>query len=283
MFGYIRVDENELLVRELNAYKAVYCGLCKQLGKDYSVFARLALSYDCTFYAILLMSLERSCNGFTDKKCTCNPLKKCKFAMCNSECYNKASALTVISVYYKIKDNIADSKFFKKAFYKMIMPIFSHWRKKAALKYPELDKIVAKMLEMQFEDEKSSLSSVDSAAHPTAFMLGSILALEAKNDIEKRVLYEFGYHIGRWIYLIDAVDDISEDRKNQNFNPYIKNNISNDKIQSILNQSLARAYDAYILMDIVDFKGILDNVILKGLPNEQNKIISKLIKEETNG
>lgn len=75
MFGYLQIQKSELLVRESEAYKAVYCGLCRQMGKDYSVFTRFTLSYDCTFYAMLLMSLNRSCKGFKDGRCTCNPLK----------------------------------------------------------------------------------------------------------------------------------------------------------------------------------------------------------------
>lgn len=75
MFGYLQLQKSELLVRELEAYKSVYCGLCKQMGKDYSVFSRLILSYDCTFYAILLMSLNKTCTGFKQGRCSCNPLK----------------------------------------------------------------------------------------------------------------------------------------------------------------------------------------------------------------
>ena len=84
MFGYLQIDKAELKVREYEAYKSVYCGLCKQLGRDYSIFARFALSYDCTFYAITLMSLRRSCSGFKDGRCRFNPLKKCKYALCEA-------------------------------------------------------------------------------------------------------------------------------------------------------------------------------------------------------
>ena len=64
MFGYLQVDKAELKVREWEAYKSVYCGLCRQMGRDYSFLSRLALSYDCTYYAMLLMSVHRSCTGF---------------------------------------------------------------------------------------------------------------------------------------------------------------------------------------------------------------------------
>ena len=218
MFGYLQIQKSELLVRESEAYKAVYCGLCRQMGKDYSVFTRFTLSYDCTFYAMLLMSLNRSCKGFKDGRCTCNPLKKCKFATDSGDAYRKAAAFSMISVYYKIIDDIQDSGFFKKLLCRIIKPFFSHQRKKAADKYPVMDKAVSDMMKMQYDAEHSEKPSVDMSAHPTALMLAAVLSSEAHDEIQKRVLYEFGYHIGRWIYLVDAADDIEKDIKSNGFN-----------------------------------------------------------------
>lgn len=279
MFGYLQIQKSELLVREFEAYKSVYCGLCKQMGKDYSFLTRMSLSYDCTFYAMLLMSVSRSCEGFKDGRCTFNPMKKCKFAKCSGDSYSKASAFSVISVYHKLKDDISDSKLFKKLLTYLMMPFFSHWRKKAKKRYPEIDEISTEMMQMQNEAELDENCSLDKAAHPTAFMLASIFSLESDDEMQKRVFYEFGYHIGRWIYLMDAADDIEKDRKNGNFNPFLKlseEKLTKEYISAILNQSLARAYDAYNLIDIKDFKGILDNMMLMGFPTVQNKVTSKL-------
>lgn len=285
MFGYLQIQKSELKVCEYDSYKAIYCGLCKQLGKDYSFLTRFILSYDCTFYAMLLMSVSRSCKGFVSKRCTCNPLKKCNFAICASDSYNKAAAFSVISAYYKLKDDIADSRLLKKLFSYISLPFFSHWRKKAVKKrgYIELDNIVSDMLSMQFEDEASDVSTIDTSAHPTALMLAKIFEREAQTEVDRRVYYEFGYHIGRWIYLIDAADDLNKDIKSKNYNPFVRANKTDcNYIQSVLSQSLARAYDAYNLMNIIDFKGILDNMFLLGFPAIQNKVISKLKTEVEN-
>ncbi len=283
MFGYLQIHKSELLVREYEAYKSVYCGLCKQMGKDYSFLARLSLSYDCTYYAMLLMSVHKSCNGFKDGRCTFNPLKKCKYAKDKSDCYSKAAAFSVISAYYKLKDDIADSRFLKKLLSYMLLPFFSRWNKRAKTKYPELEKIVSKMMDMQSEAEHDENYSVDKSAHPTAYMLASVFSFESDDEITKRVFYEFGYHLGRWIYLIDAADDIEKDIKHNNFNPFLNSDrelkYDKDYIASILNQSLARAYDAYNLIDIKDFKGILDNMILFGFPLVQNRTLDKKDKE----
>lgn len=282
MFGYLRVQKSELLVREYEAYKALYCGLCKQLGKDYSFLTRMTLSYDCTFYAMLLMSLERSCKGFDKGRCKFNPLKKCQFAHCIDDSYSKAAALTVISAYYKLQDDLTDSGFFKRLAVRLVKPFFSRWHKKAAKRYPELEEPVAEMMKAQREVEENAAADVDVSAHPTANMLGTVLSLEAKDDGQRRILYEFGYHIGRWIYLIDAADDLEKDIRKNNFNPF-KNAASDDIKEfqtAVLNQSLARAYDAYNLITLVDFKGILDNMMLYGFPAKQNTVVYRLEEEK---
>lgn len=276
MFGYLQIHKDELKVKEYEAYKSVYCGLCKQLGRDYSVFARFILSYDCTFYAILLMSLKRSCTGFKDGRCRFNPLKKCKYAQSKDDSYSKASALSVISAYYKLIDDITDSGFFKGLVYRLIKPVFRRWQKKAAKRYPKLDKIVEDMLKSQLEVEKSGKTDIDSAAHPTAVMISETAALEANSDSQCRVLKEFGYHIGRWVYLIDAADDYEKDKKHNSFNPFVsKGDFDPVYINSVLSQSLARAYDAYNLLDIIDFKPIIDNMLIFGFPNKQNSVLKK--------
>ena len=275
MFGYLQIHKDELKVKEYEAYKSVYCGLCKQLGRDYGFLTRLILSYDCTFYAILLMSLKRSCTGFSDGRCKFNPLKKCKFADCKDNAYSKASALSVISAYYKVVDDIDDSGFFKRIALKIAKPFFGRRQKKAARRFHEIENIVSEMMKNQKAAENDELVTIDKAANPTAKMISDLAALEGGNDLQKRVLSEFGYQIGRWVYLIDAADDYEKDKKSGNFNPFIKADINDkDYINSVLSQSLARAYDAYNLLDIIDFKPIIDNMMLYGFPNKQNAVLN---------
>ena len=283
MFGYLQVKKSELRVREWEAYKSVYCGLCRQLGKDYSVFTRLTLSYDVTFYTMLLMSLNRSCKGFDKGRCRFNPLKKCRFARCEGDAYRKAAAFSVISSYYKLQDDLTDSGFFKHCAVRLVRPFFRHWKNKAVRQYPELEPPVAQMMERQAKTEADAAAGLDAAAHPTALMLAEVLCTEAKDAAQRRIFYEFGYQLGRWIYLIDAADDLEKDIKHDNYNPF--KCVPADELQqcesAVLSQSLARAYDAYQLMQLTDFKGIFDNMLLYGFPSKQNTVIYRL-QEETN-
>ena len=115
-------------------------------------------------------------------------------------------------------------------------------------------------------------------------MLANILSLEADDEVDKRVYYEFGYHLGRWVYLIDAADDYEDDIKHNNFNPFLSIKQDNifDYMTGVLNQSLARAYNAYNLIELTDFKGIFDNMMLYGFPSAQNRVMEKKTMEVKN-
>ncbi len=276
MFGYIKIQKSELLVREYEAYKSVYCGLCRQMGRDYSRLSRLILSYDCTFYAIFLMSLRRSCKEFERKCCRFNPLKKCSYCKAEDDSLSKSAALSVILAYYKLIDDIADSGFFKRTACKIVRPIFMRWRKKAALRYPELDRLSAEMTEAQKLAEQDINCPLDKAADPTAAMLSSVMSLEAENDAQKRIYGQIGYGLGRFIYFADAADDCEKDQKSESFNPFVGIDDRKSVIKNNMSQALAMTYDAYNLLDLVDFKGIIDNIITKGLPTVQNEILKKI-------
>lgn len=282
MFGYVTVFKDDLLVREFNEYKAVYCGLCRALGKEYGKLSRLILSYDATFYALVLLSLNGECPGYEKKCCRCNPLKKCNYIKEGAEALSKASALSVVTSYYKIIDNISDSKCIKKLAYMAIKPFFKRYLKKAKDKYPYIYESVDKMSKSQEDVENNPKCHLDMCADPTATMLKTILSCEGKGDNDKLILGTLGYNLGRWIYLIDAVDDYEDDLKKGNFNPFSnikdKENIKEYFVQ-VLNQTLAQVYNAWNLLDSKLYYGIIDNILLKGLPAKQRSI---LFTEENN-
>lgn len=279
LFGYLRAEKGELLVREYEQYKAVYCTLCKQLGKDYSVFSRFILSYDFTFFAMISLSLDDNCPGYEQKHCTCNPLKKCSCCINGESSFKKAAALSVITAYYKLCDDILDSSFLKKLRSIILKPIFGMWHKKAAMNFPEYEKIVSEMMKAQDEVENSNVCHLDMAAEPTANMLAQILSTEAVTNEQKTVLYQLGYQLGRWVYLIDAVDDFDDDKKRQNFNPFLLEQTS-DCVSikkccvPVLNQCIAQVYNAFNLLELKHFSSILDNILSIGLQSEQNRIIN---------
>lgn len=292
MFGYIKVDQANLLGKEYEAYKGIYCSLCKQLGKDYSVFARFILSYDCTFYAMLGLDLMQEPPCYQQGRCRFNPFKKCRYAQSESSAFSLAAALSVISAYYKLRDNLLDSPWYERIVYRLIQPFFAHWRKKAAKKYPEIDKSVSRMMDEQLKAEKNSDCTLDMAAAPTATMLGEMCALlteyiPLRDDLDqeqtKRIMQATGYFMGRWIYLIDAADDYEKDKKRHQFNPFLLKDTDDlpAYIAATLNHALSEALLSYGLLKPGRFDSIILNVLNHSCVNIQTKIIGSFHADES--
>ena len=270
MFGYIRAEKSELKVKEFEMYKAVYCSLCRTLGKYYGVLSRFTLSYDFTFLALLNMSLKDGCDCIERKRCTFNPLKKCNYCK-SDEDLKMPSAAAMIMLYYKIKDNIADEKGFKKLGYALLLPIFSSAHKKAAKFYPEIEDAVSQYIEEQNKLEAENCDSIDKACDPTAKVLSKILMLCSNDEMEKRVLERLGYCLGRYIYLLDAACDLGEDIKNKRYNVLSFNATDNikeyvkEKTSPQLYFCINEATKAFELLNIKKYKTILGNILYLGL------------------
>ena len=294
MFGYIKVDRANLLGKEYDAYKGVYCALCKQLGRDYSVFARFILSYDCTFYAVIALDLAETPPCYKEGRCRFNPLKKCLYAQSDTKALSLAAALSVVSAYYKLIDNIIDKPWYKRVVYRLIQPVFLRWRRKAAKRYPEIDVSVKKMLDDQLAAEADPGCVLDMAAEPTARMLSEMCALltdyiPLRKPLEKertrRIVSSVGYFMGRWIYLADAANDYFSDKRSGGFNPFLLPSAPSDDlpghIKASLNHALSEALLSYGLLDKGRYDGIIMNVMRFSCVNIQNKIISEFEKSKS--
>ncbi len=270
MFGYVRIEKPELKVKEYEMYKAVYCSLCRELGRSYGFLARLTLSYDFTFLALLNMSLSEENVCIERKRCAFNPLKKCNYCK-ERNLLSMPTAAAMIMLYYKLKDDISDEKGLKKLGYLIMKPFFASASKKAAKKFPEIERIVADYIAKQTELENENCSEIDVAANPTAVALGEIFKCCSEDGVQKRVLERLGYCIGRYIYILDAANDLEDDIKKNSYNP-LKNSFSGDlkpyieeKIKPQLYFCINEASSAFELLDIKKYKTILGNIIYLGL------------------
>lgn len=281
MFGYVRPYKQELLVREFYTYKSVYCGLCKQLKKDYGIISTLLLNYDCTFFALFGIALNEEKPEIVKGRCCCNPLKRCNFCKISDDILQKAAALCIIASYYKLKDDIADSRLLKRILARMLIPLLMFKRKKAAKKYPDIEDMISKMLSEQLSVEKDENCIIDKAAEPTAKMYAKTMEILSKSEAESRIYRNFGYFFGKWVYLIDAIDDYEKDKKHGSFNPFITSKVLENKdeeeakqyFNEVLNQCIAQYNAAYALINTTRFDGIIDNILGYGTAMMQKKII----------
>lgn len=281
MFGYVRIFKPELKMGEYDHYKGVYCTLCKRLGKRYGTVARLTLSYDFTFVALIYAALADSCTGWKKGRCVYNPLKKCLYCG-ETAAVDTAADYAMLLLYYKLCDNVADESGFKRFGARLLRGLLSRAHKKAAALHPDEEEWVKTYLARQQELETRTVST-DEAAEPTAVLTGKLLSSKATEEKTRRVLDRLGYCIGRFVYLADAADDLEKDRKKGGFNPllplYEKEGQAavNAFVQASLTGTVSEAKAAYELLEIRRFDGVLRNILWQGLP----AVIHSLKKEES--
>ena len=283
MFGYIRPYKPEMKIKEFDTYKAVYCGLCKQLGKAYGPFARMTLSYDFTFLSLISLSLREQCGGFRMEKCMANPLKK-KPCLVPCDDLTLGAATAMIMFYHKLRDNIQDSGFGGRLKARLLLPFAASARKKAARFYPEIEEIVAECMREQYEVEHSDSLSVDRAAEPSAKALSLIFAGLSEQPAQKKVLTRLGYLVGRYVYLIDALDDLEEDIESGSYNILYRRAKADGRdapeemhayAKGVLNLTVGQIAAAYELLDLKRYHPILDNLIYLGLHQSLKLVLEK--------
>lgn len=284
MFGYIRPFRDEMRIKDYQLYKSVYCGLCKSMKKNYGILSTLTLNYDCTVLAILYMSVKKEKCSVRKERCSVNPFKNCLLCSCEGDALRFSGAVSVIMCYQKLRDTIIDSAFPKKIAAVLGRIALYYNYKKAVNAYPYIDDLTAEMMGKQLDAEKTD-SGVDRSADPTAKLISKLCMSFSDDERLKRTLSVFGYHIGRWIYLMDAADDLEKDIKHHNFNPFSSRYEGDIKdtmkyCNEVLNMTVAQIILAYELLELHSFKAVLDNIIYSGLSYQQKnytemKYISK--------
>ena len=290
MFGYIKVYQPELKMGEFEQYRGLYCSLCRRLGKRYGCTAQMTLSYDMTFLVLLEMAMADGCVGFHKARCPYNPLKK-RTCCGDSPTLDRCADASVLLVYHKTRDTIADSGFLKRVAARIALLPASRHRRRAAGYQPEMDKAMAAYVKQQAAVEEARSASLDEAAEPTATLLSFLCAQISADERQHRVLERFGYCLGRWIYLMDAADDLAEDSRTGNYNPLLSSldeapvtdellAACRDRVKLSLNASLAECKAAYELLEIRRFDGILRNILECGMMNVQHTVLNGTPKDK---
>jgi uncharacterized MAPEG superfamily protein len=282
LFGYLKPYRPELKIREAETYKAVYCGLCHELGKSFGPFARLTLSYDFAFLSLVGMSIRQEGEACFGKcRCIAHPVRK-QACCLPGKVQTFSAAAAMVLFYYKIRDDLADRGFRKRLRAFLLLPYAKFVRKRALAvcgQASEVDAAAVRMTEAQQKLEAEGCSSVDRAAEPTAAFLSAVLGTFLSGDeTQAVVLRRFGYLLGRYIYLCDALDDLEDDRKAGNYNPFLCAEDSADaaeRAKGSLYLTVAEAGAAYDLLETGQFNGILENIVFLGLKNEVERILKK--------
>jgi len=286
MFGYVRPNKGELLIREFSRFRSVYCGICKEIGNSYGQVPRIALTYDITMLGVLLNSLDIDEPVEEMQRCILNPVKK-RPMQTHSQNLHRCAALSVLLANGKFIDEIQDGNPVIGNFGKVLLKKATH---KASKEYPVESLAISEGLKKLREIEKNMNIQSDGNLEPlyemAANQFGEILEIIFKQafssfflqDPHREILIKgigiLAFNLGKWIFIIDAIDDYEQDIKTGNWSPFIYE--TKEKAHEIALGCLAE-YEKEIdqVAALLPYKrdaGIISNIIQNGLPFVRQKI-----------
>ena len=260
MFGYVTASLKELDPEQKLRYQSVYCGICRRIRTQSGELARLGLSYDMAFLAILLMSLYEPQETAGKNPCLTHPVTKRPWV--DSEAVQYAADMNVALCYYKCLDDWADdrkagAKAMGKALAKRLPPI--------AAQYPRQCQAIKYAVETLAQLEKDKCANPDLPAGVFGELMGELLVL--KEDLWASTLRQMGMALGRFIYLLDAALDYDKDEKKGRYNPYLAMGTGKDwdRWEEYLVLIMGRCTQFYEMLPLVQDKGLLDNILYSGI------------------
>jgi hypothetical protein len=289
MYGYIVPDKPNLYMKDYVLYRAFYCGVCKATAKGkYGQLARLTANYDITFLSVFLHSYLGQTATFSNKSCILNPLKR-KPTVDRNGLLDKIIALNILMSYHNLTDDIIDGEGLKKFAARFMI---KRAYRKAKKRFPAADKIIACRYKALRELETAQSPAIDRVADCFACMLRDCVR-ELTGGKTSLAAEDFTYQLGRYIYLIDAVDDADSDTKEGKYNPLVAAfGASADRqaffsehkfeLDLLINGAINRMIDDYRDMNLTEARNLLDNIIIDGLSRKYKQIIAspKKLKAE---
>ncbi|MGI6563490.1 MAG: DUF5685 family protein [Clostridia bacterium] len=286
MFGYIHPLKPEMKIRDYETFRAYYCGVCRSISKRTGQSARMALTYDATFYAIFLDALHKNTKtGISMNRCIRHPLKK-RAAVHSSDSTDYASDVNVILAWFSMLDHYQDGEGVKSV---AGMAALRRAFKRCKKRNPKLCDFVANKLSDLHRLEKENCPNIDMVSETFADILRYISCppfLELSNETQEAVQW-FGYNLGKWLYLIDAFDDLEQDAKKKRYNPFLARYEYNpretdigdfkkkikEQAEFLLLNCLDQVTKAYRFIDVYRNKDIIENIIYLGMLNKTDQIL----------
>ena len=279
MFGYINADRSQLSKEDKQTYQSFYCGLCRELGKLAGFKGQMLLNYDLCFLAILLQSLYEPELRQEDFRCMIHPAKKKQGF--SSEAMEYAAAMDIILSYHSLMDNYTDDG--SKLSGLAAGSIKKEYDKIKDL-YPRQTAAVETYIEKLSAAERARETNIDVVSSYTGEMLGELF--NWKQDSWSKSLHCMGYYMGKFIYIIDAYDDIKKDERTGNYNPLLFLKRESPKefetfVKLNLTSLMTECAKSFERLPIVDNVDILRNIIYSGVWTRYEYLQLKGKKKET--
>ena len=275
MFGYVTICEPELKVKDLKKYKAYYCGLCRVLKEKYGFMGQMTLTYDMTFAVILLSSLYETATETQMHRCKVHPVKKQK--MLRNEITSYAAAMNVLLAYYHMEDDWEDDR---KVSSLMTKSMLAGKARRIEAAYPRQSRAIQRELQNLSVCEKENSTDIDRTAGCFGRLMEELFAYQ--EDGWERSLRKMGFFLGKYIYIMDAYEDLPEDIQKGRYNPLKKiyeNEDYEERMQQILCMMIAESTAEFERLPCLVDVDILRNILYDGVWNRYNKIQMKKSEE----
>ena len=280
MFGYVKTVRGELRIREYEYYRASYCGLCRAMGKCTGQCSRMLLSYDFAYLANVRMTLASVTPGFRKRRCVVHPLRK-RVMMERNDQLDFCAAASTILAYEKCRDNVADERGFARFSARISCLFLKSAYRRAKKRVAGLAECVHAHLARLSELEKAATPSVDTVAAVFGDLLADVTAYGLTGGTAV-IARKIGYETGRFIYVLDALDDLADDVKKGRYNPFALiygSSLSTEDregIKDALTLTLCDLEKAFDLLDADDDptrKEILHNILYLGMPHALERVL----------
>lgn len=222
MFGYVIANQKALSQEELLRYRSLYCGLCRTLAKRHGELWRITLTYDMTFLILLLSSLYKQKGEEGMERCLIHPIKSHQYAC--SEITDYAADMNIALVYNKCLDDWQDDK---SLFGLLEAKLLRDRYKEIEKQYPRQCSVMKASLERLSELERSGETNADLPAALFGKLMGEIFVPYEDQWAER--LRALGFSLGKFIYILDAAVDLSEDIRRERYNPLVSTGITDFK------------------------------------------------------
>lgn len=284
MFGYVTIDKPELKVKEFYRYKSYYCGLCRTLKEEYGFRGRMTLSYDMAFLVLFLTSLYETPTKELQSHCPLHPVKK--IPMLQNEISEYGAKMNILLVYFKCEDDWKDDKSLKGI---AGMHLFRKKAKELCKEYKRQAQVIQKQLKVLAVYEEKQEETLDLAAGAFGKLMAELFVY--KEDMWEQELRNFGFYLGKFIYIMDAYDDLPKDLKTNSYNPLkaVSRKCRNretyeETIRQVLVMMMAEATAAFEKLPCLKEAEILRNILYSGVWVKYNKIQKeRQEKEESHG
>lgn len=261
MYGYVVVNKPELKIRELEEYRSYYCGLCRALGEDYSGVCRMSLSYDMTFLIMLLNGLYEP--EITEKKTRCVIHPVASHIERKSVVTDYVADMTVLLSYYHCMDDWEDDR---KLSSRLYGDILKKHISDIELRYPDKTATVKSEITRLSELEGDSETNIDTVSECFGNIMAAVVTM--KEDEWQEDLRQLGRALGRFVYIMDAYDDLETDIKKGRYNvlKYHRDTPGFEEfIRAVLNETMAECAMAFERLPVIQGVEILRNIIYSGV------------------